>query len=197
MTDSPSPALTESTYYYSGITGTVGDEGVWDFADRWPDVQSVAEQEFRSEDRVLDIGCAEGLVTMEVAKRVGQVDGVEVRHERVEAAKLLAKERGVGNVTFRQGSVAELDLPAQSYDVVLFLGVFHHLSREEKWPSLVRVFNTAKRVVIMRTPLLQAAGPGRITNIINVCEQLGFSIQIFPHLQKKGGNLMIAHRLER
>jgi len=72
----PQTAQKESTYYYRNIDQIVGEQGPWDLQQRWPEVQRYAD--LRSDDCVLDVGCAEGLVTMEVARLVQQVRAVEV-----------------------------------------------------------------------------------------------------------------------
>jgi 2-polyprenyl-3-methyl-5-hydroxy-6-metoxy-1,4-benzoquinol methylase len=188
-------ADTEPTYYYNGIADVVGEEGLWDFADRYDDFARYVT--FEPTDRVLDVGCAEGLISMEIARQVKYVDSIELRMERVEAARKLAENRGIDNIRFGQGSAADLQLQAESYDSVLFLGVFHHLSKEDKLPSLMKLMMATRRQLVMRTPLIHPKSPNRTSNIYRAIEKMNFIVTIYPNRDQFGGNLMIMTRAGR
>jgi len=100
----------------------------------------------------------------------------------------------VTNVSFECGSVADLNLDPQSYDVVLFLGVYHHLPPPLRWPAMMNLLGAARRQLVMRTPLLQPQKPARTTNIFKACEELNFTLTIYPHGPRPGGNILIAQR---
>ncbi len=185
--------VVEPTYYYSNLDQIEGGDGVWDLRYRLPEVLKYAE--FRPDDGVIDIGCAEGLITMEVAKQVKHIRGVELRQQRVDAAKQIAAERGIENISFEAGSVTTLELQAQSYDLVLFLGVFQHLKREDKWLSMVKVFGAARRSVILRMPLFHKKNPYRTTKLAELCQELDFTLTIYPRHEPNGGSFMIANRM--
>jgi len=186
------PAV-EPTYYYSNLDQIEGGDGVWDLSDRLPEVQRYAE--FKPDDEVIDLGCAEGLITLEIAKHVKHIRGVELRQQRVDAAKQIARNQGVENISFEAGSVTTLDLPPRSYDVVIFLGVFQHLSPQDKWPSMVKVLSAAKRSVIFRTPLFHPNTPHRTTKLAKLCQELDFSLTIYPRHEPRGGSFMIMNRM--
>jgi SAM-dependent methyltransferase len=189
----PEP-LVEPTYYYSDLAEIGGGDGVWDLPTRWADVELHAD--LRPDDEVLDLGCAEGLITLEVARRVRHVHGVELRQERVEAAREIARQRGVENVTFQCASLGDLKLIPKSYDVVLFLGVLQHLPREQRMPAWAKTLQAARRQVVLRTPLFGAPHPNRTTNIALLCQQMNYTLTIYPVHSSRGGILMIAERYE-
>lgn len=123
---------------------------------RWGDVALVTD--FRPTDRVLDMGCAEGLLTMEMATRVASVHGVEIRRARVEYARKEAAKRGLGNVTFDVGSVQDYPLEPDSYDVSLLLGVVGRPMGKDKFvrlDALERVLKATRRQVAVRVGLHQ------------------------------------------
>ncbi|MEZ6193649.1 MAG: class I SAM-dependent methyltransferase [Phycisphaerales bacterium] len=190
----PLPLTKEPTYYYSNLDKVEDADGVWDIDERLPEVRKYAD--LRPDDRVIDIGCAEGLITMDIAERVKHVRGVELRRKRVEAARLIAAERGLQNVGFEVGSVTEMDLPPLSYDVVLFLGVFQHLPRKHKWASLEKVMYAAKRSVVFRTPIFNERSPYRIVKLTKLCRALDFSLTIYPRKEERGGSLMLMNRMD-
>lgn len=185
--------VVEPTYYYSNLDQIEGGDGVWDLRYRLPEVLKYAE--FRPDDGVIDIGCAEGLITMEIAKQVKHIRGVELRPQRVDAAKQIAAERGIENISFEVGSVPTLELQVRSYDVVMFLGVFQHLKREDKWLSMVKVFTATRRSVILRMPLFHTKNACRATKLADLCRELDFALTIYPRHEPSGGSFMIANRM--
>jgi methionine biosynthesis protein MetW len=70
--------------------------------------------------RVLDVGCAEGYLSAELARRGCSVVGIEPDAR----AAAVARERGVSVLEF---DVEEVALDANAFDVVLFVDVLEHL----------------------------------------------------------------------
>jgi SAM-dependent methyltransferase len=68
-------------------------------------------------DRVLDVGCGPGSITIGLAQVAGDVTGIDVDDAEFADARLYAAERGISNVEFREGSIYELDRPDASVDV--------------------------------------------------------------------------------
>ena len=190
----PLPLTKEPTYYYRNLDAVDDGDGVWDIDERLPEVQKYAD--LRPDDRVIDVGCAEGLITMDIAGLVGHIRGVELRKKRVAAARMIAAERGLSNVSFEVGSVAEMDLPPLSYDVVLFLGVFQHLPAKQKWTSLDKIMHAARRSVVFRTPIFHQRSPYRIVKLTKLCRALNFSLTIYPRREERGGSLMLMTRMD-
>jgi ubiquinone/menaquinone biosynthesis C-methylase UbiE len=71
------------------------------------------------DDRVLDVGCGEGTITVGLAETAGYVIGVDPSEEDFAHAERYAGEHGMGNVEFRVGSVFALDFPVDSFDACL------------------------------------------------------------------------------
>lgn len=127
--------------------------GKHSFAARWLDLKT--HLPLQPTDEVLDVGCAEGLISMEVASMVKSVRGVELDPGRVEVAQQVKQERKCENVTFECGSVLEMPLGEKSYDVVLFLSVYQQLPHDLRDVALEKVLNAARRVAAVRTPALE------------------------------------------
>jgi ubiquinone/menaquinone biosynthesis C-methylase UbiE len=68
-------------------------------------------------DRVLDVGCGPGSITVGLAKVAGHVIGIDVDDDEFAEARAWAAEHGISNVEFREGSIYELDQPDSSVDV--------------------------------------------------------------------------------
>jgi SAM-dependent methyltransferase len=84
----------------------------------------------RPSDRVLDVGCGPGTITIGLAARVpeGSVLGLDLNAGQVECARILADERGCANASFEVGAIESVNLPEASFDLVFAHAVFEHLS---------------------------------------------------------------------
>lgn len=79
--------------------------------------------------RVVDVACGTGLVTLPAARQVGpegHVTGVDLSERMVAGAATAAAETGVANVQFYRMDAEELELPDASFDVALSaLGILY------------------------------------------------------------------------
>jgi SAM-dependent methyltransferase len=92
----------------------------------------------RPRARVLDIGCLEGMFSLELAKHGLDVVGVDVREANITKARFAAEALGVQNARFEVGDARELSVDKHgTFDVVLCLGVLYHLDDRDV-PALVR-----------------------------------------------------------
>jgi ubiquinone/menaquinone biosynthesis C-methylase UbiE len=85
----------------------------------------------RPGQRVLDVGCGPGTITVDLARRVrpdGDVLGLDVAADVVAQAEAHGAEAGVGNVRFAVGDVYALDAEDGAFDVVHAHQVLQHLS---------------------------------------------------------------------
>ena len=80
--------------------------------------------------RLLDLGCGPGTITLDLAGRVapGEVVGIDRSAEVVAEAEAAARARGAANVSFAVGDGYALDHPDGSFDVVHAHQVLQHLS---------------------------------------------------------------------
>lgn len=100
---------------------------------------------------VLDVGCAEGLIGMELAKAgAAHVHGVEVVAQRVRDANRL---RGSLPCSFEQNK-ADYYRPQRAFDVVLALSILHKMPNPSATLNGL-VANVCDRFVVIRLP------PGR------------------------------------
>jgi SAM-dependent methyltransferase len=115
------------------------DDAWWDefFADRakpcpffaeWPDENLVAwfRDGLLAPGRVLELGCGNGRNAVYLAGRGCRVDAVDFSARALEWARERAEAASVA-VGFQSGSIFEVAVPAESYDLVYDSGCFHHL----------------------------------------------------------------------
>ena len=71
----------------------------------------------RPDDRVLDIGCGAGSISLGMAAVAASVTGVDVDHADFVDAREYAKSTRIENVTFVEGSIYDLGFPDKSFEV--------------------------------------------------------------------------------
>lgn len=133
---------------------TPGVKGRWFGGDR------TREQQLTGLDRlwraihgrsVLDVGCAEGVISLECAKRGARlVTGLEIRDDAVVAARSLSQGSPYRDrMAFYVTDVEPFDT-TNRFDVVLMLAILHKL----KDPSVVcrRLAALAVELVVIRLP---------------------------------------------
>jgi ubiquinone/menaquinone biosynthesis C-methylase UbiE len=89
--------------------------------------------ELRAGMRLLDVGCGPGSITRGLAERLapGEVVGVDLSKETLEAARHDAGARGLTNLHYEEGSVYELPFPDASFDVAFAHQVLQHLRERD------------------------------------------------------------------
>jgi ubiquinone/menaquinone biosynthesis C-methylase UbiE len=106
----------------------------------------------KSGDRVLEIGCGTGTVTMMAAERVGpegEAIGIDPVPEMLERAR--RKGKTAGNVSFLDGAGAPLPFPDSSFDAIIFFLVLHEMDHRDRIDSLreaVRVLRPRGRLLV-------------------------------------------------
>jgi tRNA (mo5U34)-methyltransferase len=109
--------------------------------------------------RVLDIGCNAGFYTIEAARRGAVVTAMDIDGHFLRQARWAVSEFGLGDrVEFRQMQVYDLARTRESWDLVLFMGVFYHL----RYPMLGLdiVCEKVERVMVFQTLTM----PGQVAS---------------------------------
>ena len=102
--------------------------------------------------RVLDLACGEGCHSIALAEHGADVLGIDGRQLYVDRATFAARVLGRDNVRFSQGDVRKI---AQSdvgqFDLVLFLGILHHLGPEDFEKIIDSLFGLCRDTLILYT----------------------------------------------
>ena len=107
--------------------------------------------ELRAGMRLLDVGCGPGSITRGLAERTapGEVIGLDLSRETLEAARHDASVRGLRNLRYEEGSVYELRFPDTSFDVAYAHQVLQHLrQRDAALREMLRVVRPGGLVAI-------------------------------------------------
>lgn len=83
--------------------------------------------------KVLDLGCAQGYFSLNLAERGSTVHGVDYLDKNVAVCNALARENSTLRVSFETGRIEDViaRLEPGQYDLVLGLSVFHHIVHEK------------------------------------------------------------------
>ncbi|MEX0685087.1 MAG: methyltransferase domain-containing protein [Balneolales bacterium] len=107
---------------------------------------------FKTGDKVLDLGSGSGMDTFITALKVGkegQVTGIDMTDEQVEKAARLARENNFDNVNFVKGKIDQLPFDDESFDVVISNGVINLCTNKEQvFTEIARVLKPQGRMAI-------------------------------------------------
>ena len=94
-------------------------------------------------DKVLEIGCGTGTLTLAAKAQVGssgEVFGIDIAPEMVAVASHKATRKGL-DVSFQVGSIASIPFPDNRFDVVMCSFMIFHMPedvRKKGFPTLYR-----------------------------------------------------------
>lgn len=98
-------------------------------------------------DRVLDIGCGDGLFARRLTRHSTSVVALDPDAEQVIAAK--ATCANVTNVAVVQAEFMSVGFLETSFDAVTCLAVVHHLPLEDAIAKMVRLLRPGGRLVLL------------------------------------------------
>lgn len=98
------------------------------------------------DQRVLDVGCGDGTATFELFRRgkPRSIHGVDLSGQAIAVAKANCPDAAI---TFERCSGRDLPCPDDSFDVVQFRGVLHHVDQPEK--AVAEALRVAPKVFII------------------------------------------------
>lgn len=141
--------------------GRRGEQNVTDHFDRWPfpgedfsaqeGLQLVrflrtrlseSDEGAENSPRIIDAGCGTGNTVLALARVFPDVAfvGLDISKKSLEIARRTAKERAIENITFEHGDLTHAMDHLGQFQVVLSLGVLHHISsRDQAFSNLVQL----------------------------------------------------------
>ena len=104
------------------------------------------------EDIVLDVACGGGIVVCAFARVVRHATGIDLTPAMIERARSLQAEKGLSNVSWKQGDVLPLPWPDGTFSIVTSRFAFHHfLDPGAVLGEMRRVCAPGGKVVIIDT----------------------------------------------
>lgn len=108
--------------------------------------KTLAHMTFAPTDRILDVGCGTGSLTLLVARRLtppGEAVGIDAAPRMIEIARRKAKEAGAP-ARFEAGVAEALDFADASFDLVVNSMFTHHIDTELKRRAFAEMFRVLR-----------------------------------------------------
>ena len=100
-------------------------------------------------DRVIDVACGTGALTMAMAERAVHVTGIDISEDMIITARRTAERRGFNNVTLTLHDASDLSCYADNeFDVAVASMAMHQFEAELAVKILSEMGRMAKRVII-------------------------------------------------
>lgn len=105
-----------------------------------------------SECRVLDLGCLDGLFSIEFALQGSSVLGIEIREANLKKAEFAREALDLVNLNFIQDDVRNISVEKYGmFDVIICSGLFYHLTNPDVFVFAEKMFEMSNRLVIIDT----------------------------------------------
>ena len=92
---------------------------------------AITQEYFRPDWSVFEFGCGTGTTAIAHAPHVKHILATDISGKMLDIAERKARDAGIENVLFRQGTLDSLELQAESFDAVLGLNILHLLEDAE------------------------------------------------------------------
>ncbi len=144
-------------YYGREIAGMIDAAGA-DWLDRSNRQQqensdlAVRYMHLKKNDLVADIGAGTGYYSFKIAKHLpeGKVFAVDVQDEFVEIIRSRIRDSGATNIEVVKGGVTTPNLPANSFDFVLMVDVYHELEYpHEMLTAIKKILKPGGKLILM------------------------------------------------
>lgn len=121
---------------------------------------------------VLDIGCGIGKLANRIADFSKETIGIDIAEDRIETAKQIHNKK---NLKFFVSDAYDLPLKGDSVDVIVSLGVFHHLELEKIAPEIDRILKKNGIMLVLDIYEGFQRPSARIKSWIKMFQRDGFS----------------------
>lgn len=131
-------------------------------------------QYLKPNDTVLDYGCATGLYSIELAKNVKEIHGIDISSKMIE----IANKKALKNTFFTKADLYEKFAP-ETFNVILAFNVLHFLEDEQKVMQRINQLLKPGGLFISVTPCLGEKGSflGHLARFLR-------KIKIIPYLKR-------------
>lgn len=127
----------------------------------------------RQRPRILEIGCGNGWL-VERLLSFGPVTGVDIADEPIQDAR-----RRIPSAEFYAGDILQMDLPNNSFDLIVTLETFSHVSDQPRFIELIAsllsdrgylILTTQNRSIYMRNSRIAPPAQGQLRHWVTIQE---------------------------
>ena len=133
-------------------------------------LEAIAEASRQGPGRkTLDVGCGPGIVAEVLARRGGQVAGIDVTPEMIRQAQTRCKEKGLSDAEFIVAPAERMPFPAGHFDAVVSRLTLHHVADPVAVVAeMARVLKSGGRMVLADVVSSEDVEESRLHNAIEV-----------------------------
>jgi ubiquinone/menaquinone biosynthesis C-methylase UbiE len=103
----------------------------------------------RPDDRLLDIACGTGSLTLELAPHVASATGIDITAAMLEQARAAQAQKGITNVDWVEGDAASLPFADGAFSLVTCSAAFHHFEQPAAiLGEMARICRPGGRIVV-------------------------------------------------
>ncbi len=107
-----------------------------------------------SKCRILDLGCLDGIFSIEFAKQGAETIGVEIREANIEKARFCKDVLRLDNLKFRQDDARNISVECYGqFDAILCSGLLYHLTAPDAIDLISKMFEMSKKLVVIDTSI--------------------------------------------
>lgn len=138
---------------------------------------AVTQEYFRPNWSVLEFGCGTGGTAILHAPFVNNILAIDISGKMLEIAEHKARDAGIENILFQQGTLDSLELEPESFDAVLGLNILHLLDDVEAAVCRVKELLKPDGIFVSSSALIADLGlHWRL--LIPVMQVLGFAPKV-------------------
>src|SRR5262249_36516038 len=105
-----------------------------------------------SQSRILDLGCLDGIFSIEFAKKGANTLGVEIREANIKKAIFCKEALGLRNLEFCQDDVRNVSIESYgSFDAIVCSGILYHLEANDAINLINSMYHMVNRLVVIDT----------------------------------------------
>jgi len=128
-------------------------------------------------DIVLDIGCASGEMSLEIAPNVKRIHGIDLSVKMIELANNKTRKRRVDNIDFDQFDAFDQSLASNSFSAIIAFNILHLLDDVPNALARLHDLLAPNGKLISQTPCLSERG-WKFRAFVNLAQKLGVAPSI-------------------
>jgi len=129
-------------------------------------------------DNVLDFACGTGLVSIEIADKVKNIDALDISSKMIDLAQKKADDRKINNIHFVQATIIDERYERASYDTILALNIFHLVPNAQQVLQRLNELLKPGGLLISSTACM-----GEKKTFINLVIFLAIKIGLVPYIK--------------
>lgn len=121
----------------------------------------LAETDFKGQERVLDIGCGDGIHTLLIGRKVGHITGIDINADFVAIARSYAARMGTRvKADFLDQPLEKIGFPDNHFDAIFSICVIEHIDNyQEVLQECLRILKPGGKILFTVDTLENISDP--------------------------------------